>query len=343
MSRGLEPEFSSQPQRVGNAESRAVGVSVVIPAHNYAHYLLGAIASGLAQTHRELEVIVIDDGSTDDTRAIVAQQPDPRVRYIWQENAGLSAARNTGIHEARFPFVAFLDADDLWLPSLLADVMRQFAQLSDSFALVATNSFRMDSAGAHVESRYSAPEPDRELTARDFVLRNRPLSSSIVIRRDVFAKCGDFDTSLRSSEDRDMWIRAAKRYRVWFIGQPLALIRRHSGNMSKNAARMMHNSRAVLRKAWSSAAVSHADIPFWLRAWSVHYFQIAWTHFDEGLRLRPLAYLTTSVLLYPIFLRPGRITERPLFRLRTLARFLLTAPAKVTAPPAVEGAFPRTR
>ncbi len=199
------------------------GVSVVIPAHNYAHYLPGAIASVLAQTHRALEVIIVDDGSTDDTRAVVAKDRDPRVRYLWQQNAGLSAARNTGIHAARMPFVAFLDADDCWLPDLLTAVVGQFVLMAPEFALVATNCARIDADGNPVEMRRFSEELDRELTARDFVLRNRPLSSSIVVRRDVFVRHGGFDTSLRSSEDRDMWIRLAMQHRFFFLGERLRL------------------------------------------------------------------------------------------------------------------------
>ncbi len=336
MSRGSAPFF--QPIQVPGIGAESLGnpddacVSVVIPAHNYAQFLPGAIASVLAQTHRSFEILVIDDGSTDSTRAVVAHETDPRVRYLWQENAGLSAARNAGIRAARMPFIAFLDADDSWLPDFLAEVMRKFAELDENFALIAANTARIDTAGHPLASRRSSPQNDRELTTRDFVLRNRPLSSSIVARREVFERHGGFDSSLRSSEDRDMWIRIATHRRVWFIGRPLALIRRHPGNMSKNATRMKRNSRTVLRKAFSARAVPRSDISFWLRAWSVHFFQIAWTHFDEGRRTRALAYMLGSLVLCPFFLQPQRINEPPLFRLRALAKFLVSRGSKSAIP-----------
>ena len=310
------------PSRPDSADPRAV--SVVIPAFNYAHYLPQAIASVLAQTHGALELLLVDDGSTDGTRAVVAAITDPRLRYVWQENAGLSAARNTGIREARHPFIAFLDADDLWKPDFLATVLRQFAALPEEFAAVATGTIRMAASGLPSTAPGYNASHTCELTVRDFCLRNQPLSSSIVLKRHVFAECGGFDTTLRSSEDRDMWIRlTARGHRFYLIGEPRACIRRHPQNMSKNAARMKQNSQRVLTRAWRHGVVSRLALPFWLRAFAIHYSLVAWTHFDDGLRARALLYLFTSVALWPFFLHPRRYYERPLFRLRALAHFLL--------------------
>ena len=310
------------PSRPDSHDPRAV--SVIIPAFNYAHFLPQAVASVLGQTHPALELLIVDDGSTDDTRAVVSAITDPRVRYIWQENAGLSASRNTGIREARHPFVAFLDADDMWKPEFLATVLARFAELSEDFACVATGTIRMDAAGQpSATSRYSSAHT-RELTVRDFCLRNHPLSSSVVVKRHVFAESGGFDTALRSSEDRDMWIRlTARGSRFFLIGEPGAFIRRHPKNMSKNAPRMKQNTQRVLTRAWQRGAVSRLAAPFWLRTFAIHYFLVAWTHFDDGLRLSALRYWLTSVALWPFFLRPGLVLEPPLFRLRALAHFLL--------------------
>jgi glycosyltransferase involved in cell wall biosynthesis len=300
------------------------GVSAVIPAFNYAHFLPAAIASVLAQNYSPLELIVVDDGSTDDTAAVVAAIADPRLRCIRQENAGLSASRNTGIRESRFPYVAFLDADDTWDPAFLAVVMKQFAELPEDFCAIATGTSRMD---AHGNPR-SVPDytalATGELTVRDFCMRNRPFSSSVVVKRHTFAKCGGFDAALRSSEDRDMWIRlTAHGHRFYYIDRPLAFIRRHPENMSKNAPRMKRNSQLVLARAWRAAVVPRLDVAFWLRAFSIHFFLVAWTHFDDGLHARALLYWLVSVALWPVFLNPRRVFEPPLFRLRALAHFLL--------------------
>ena len=308
--------------------ARAPGVSVVIPSFNYAHYLPQAIASVLAQTHAVIDLLIVDDGSTDSTRAVVAAIADPRLRYVWQENAGLSAARNTGIREARHAFIAFLDADDLWQPDLLATVLQRFAALPPAFAAIATASTRMDAAGQPRTAPEHTVRHTGEITVRDFCLRNRPLSSSVVLKKHVFADCGGFDPTLRSSEDRDMWIRlTARGHRFFFLEQPLAFIRRHPQNMSKNAPRMKQNSQCVITRAWRSGAVSRWAAPFWLRVWAIHYFLVAWTHFDDGLRARALRYWLLSVALWPVFLRPRRVFEQPLFRLRALRHFLLPARA----------------
>ncbi len=301
----------------------ADAVSVVIPAYNYAHFLPDAIASILEQTHPAYEIIVVDDGSKDNTREVVARFTDPRVRYVWQQNAGLSAARNTGIAQARTPFVAFLDADDQWFPGFLSAVVERFQALEKRYGLVATATTRMDQSGQKLPPPRRVFSLSGTLTPRDFIMRNRCLSSSIVARRAVFDECGFFDTTLRSSEDRDMWIRITTKYGFWLIDEPLGYIRRHGDNMSKNAPRMKQNSGTVMVKAWRAGAVSRWDVPFWLRAFSVHYFQIAWTHYEAGYRARAFQYLATSVALWPVFLKPAQVFEPPLFRLRALAHFVL--------------------
>jgi len=297
-------------------------VSVIIPSYNYAHYLRQAVDSVLSQTHSALEVIVVDDGSTDCTQEICAQVTDPRFRWIRQDNAGLSAARNTGIRESRYSLVAFLDADDRWDPTFLATVVSEMDRLGPAFVAVSTATMRMDADGNPL------PPPRRnflrsgELTVSTFCLRNRPLSSSVVMRSQVFKEFGGFDTGLRSSEDRDMWIRlTARGQRFYYLDAPLAIIRRHPQNMSKNAPRMKQNSGMVLRRAWDAGVVPRRHLSFWLRVAGIHYFVVAWTHFDDGMWVRAWRYLLTSIVLWPFFLRPQRVAEPPLFRLRAMIHF----------------------
>ena len=312
-------------------------VSVVIPAYNYGRYLRCAIDSALAQSFANLEVIVVDDGSTDDTPAIVRSCPDPRVRYLHQANAGLSAARNTGIREARAPFIALLDADDLWLPGMLAAAMERFASLPKEAGVVACASTRVDVDGRPIGGKAFFPSGDRWFTASEIVLQSRFMPSTVVARREAYAECGEFDTTLRSSEDRDMWIRIGMRFRIFHLGTPSVLIRKHGSNMSKHAERMRCNMRKVIGKAWSARVMPRWDLPFWLRVLSIFHFQNAWMRFDEQ---RPWAAVwdgVLSLLLWPWFPKPRELNEPPFFRMRGCGRFVLAGISTLRA-----GARPET-
>jgi glycosyltransferase involved in cell wall biosynthesis len=295
-------------------------VSVIIPAYNYADFLASAIQSVLRQDHPDFELLVIDDGSTDGTAALVAGLTDPRIRYVHQANAGLSAARNTGIRLARHPLVAFLDADDEWLPTHLSSAVAAFRRLDPSFALVAAGSARIDSSGNPL-SAYPLLPADREVPVSDIIIKTRFMPSSVVVRREVFEECGLFDTSLRSSEDRDMWIRVGKRHRVYQQAAISTRIRKHGNNMSKQADRMRTSMSIVIRRAYATEAVPHGRLSCWLQAWSLFFVQSAWMLYDAGRRLEAFRDSCLAFIVCPWPLRPADFSERPYFRLRALLRF----------------------
>lgn len=303
-------------------------VSVVIPAYNYIRYLPEAIDSALQQTLPPLEVLVIDDGSTDDTAQVVAARygQNPRVRYLHQPNAGLSAARNTGIRHARGEFIAFLDADDLWKPDFLKEVAACFSRLPEDFAFVATRSTLVDGSGALLPRKQILEDTDREITCAEILLKTRFSPSAVVVRRRIFAECGDFDTTLRSSEDRDMWIRITARHRALFSGRQLILFRRHGTGMSAHTDRMKQNIRRTFAKARQNPDITGLSPLFWLKVFSFFRFQTAWMYFEEGRRARALGDLLLSSLLWPCFGHTRRLNEPVCFRLRSLKHFL-TAPS----------------
>ena len=158
------------------------GVSVVIPCYNYGRFVNGAIDSVIRQTHAPLEIIIVDDGSTDHTREVVAAYGE-QVRYHYKANAGLSAARNTGIAAARCPFVAFLDADDEWLPGMLECILQAFESLPDEFALVACRSAIMDVAGNPLSLKQFNQNYPREIKVKDLLLKSRFQPSGAVVKR----------------------------------------------------------------------------------------------------------------------------------------------------------------
>lgn len=304
-----------------SVNSSSHGVSVVIPAYNYAHYLPAAIDSALRQEHADYEIVVVDDGSTDNTPEVVKQY-GARVRYIYQKNTGLPAARNTGIRAARFDYIGLLDADDVWLPTFLRLAMETFARLPPEFAIVACRSIYIDGNGTRLFTKRLDIALSKEITCRDIILKTRFSPSAVVVKKAALQEAGFFDETLRSSEDRDMWIRIAARHRVWLSHEPLVLVRRHPGNMSKHADRMKVNMCRVVQKAYQNRLVARKHWFFWLRVLSFYHFQVGWMYWDAcrpGLARRELAY---SFLLWPWFSNSSTLNEPKLFRLRALRRFL---------------------
>src|SRR5262245_40001432 len=187
---------------------RPDSVSVVIPTYNYASFVVQAVESALAQRWLgAMEVIVVDDGSTDDTCERLAPFRD-RIRYIRQRNQGLSAARNTGIRQARYEWIALLDSDDVWHPDKTR-VQLEAVGGNPSIGFVGTP------PGPIPDSRLPlrAAEAVRELGVRDFMVGTPLGPSSTMVRRRAFERVGFFDETLRSVEDRDMWLRLAAQYR----------------------------------------------------------------------------------------------------------------------------------
>ncbi|MBI5799333.1 MAG: glycosyltransferase [Verrucomicrobia bacterium] len=300
------------------------GVSVIIPAYNYARFLPVAVESCLKQDYPNFEVVVIDDGSKDNTREIMARYGPP-VRYVFQANAGLSDARNSGIREARFDHVAFLDADDLLRPNHLSVCMAALAQLPPDYALIGCDYAPIDIDGQPLAHAVHTAVSPGEVRLKDILMRTRFSPTGAVAKKEVFTQCGGFDTQLRSTEDRDMWIRIAARRRIWHVGQVLIEIRKHGNNMSNNADRMKNNMAAVLKKSYDAGVVPRSHFWFWLQVFSYWRFQTSLIY--NGIRqpLRAYRDLFISVLLWPFFLNPAANGNPPLFRLRAFLRFTLNA------------------
>lgn len=300
------------------------GVSVVIPAYNYAHFVGETIESVLAQTYPHFEVVVVDDGSTDNTAEVVAAfvDKDPRVRYVHQQNGGLPAARNTGIRNARFPLVAFLDADDLWTPDKLQAGVDAFADLGPDWGIVASFRQKITPDGQPIFQAAHGFGGDREVSVRDLLMRTQFSPSTVIARKACFEACGFFDESLRSVEDRDMWLRIAAKFRIMRLGQALTLVRDHPSSMSKHADRMKENFLLVWEKNRGSGILA-ADDPWWRRSRSFNCFQCAWMYHEAGSRWDAVRHIAQSIALYPIFPDAQKLGEPQFFRIRAALRFLL--------------------
>jgi glycosyltransferase involved in cell wall biosynthesis len=234
-------------------------VSIIIPAYNAARYLPAAIDSVLAQTYADWEIIVIDDGSTDGTRS-VAQSYGPnlgaRLRYVYQANQGVSAARNRGIREARGEFLAILDADDVWLPTRLA---RGVAVMDDSprVGLVHSRIGRMGPDGQIIYYRGFLAKYQSGMIARDlFTRRANILSATVLLRKRCLEDVGYFDETMQTCEDRDLWFRLAERYEVAYIDEILAHYRVDTGGATSHPDRMLKGQLFFVRKHYNRGACS---------------------------------------------------------------------------------------
>jgi glycosyltransferase involved in cell wall biosynthesis len=226
-------------------------ISAIIPTYNYGRFLRDAIDSALAQTYPPLEVIVVDDGSTDDTSRILAGYGD-RIRAIRQDNQGVGAARNTGIAAAKGEYLAFLDSDDLWMQRKLELELTRF-QADPALGLVHCGAESFDNDGNTRETLLSGLEgwvaPDLLCLEREVI--TTPGSGTMVPRR-VALEIGGFDPELQPSEDWDFCYRLASRYRVAYVPQVLVRYRLHGKGIHLNIPRMEQAMLKALTKAFRS-------------------------------------------------------------------------------------------
>ncbi|MDQ3438460.1 MAG: glycosyltransferase [Actinomycetota bacterium] len=222
-------------------------VSVVIPCYNQAHFLSEAIQSVLSQTYTDFEVVVVDDGSKDDTAQVSAgyAAKDSRVRLIEQENRGLAGARNRGLAESHGQYVAFLDSDDRLLEEALEVGVREL-EAHPGCAFVSGRYRPIDADG----ETYSVPRQAR--VGGDHylaLLRDNYISmpALVMYRRWVFDEVGDFDGSVDAAADWDLYLRVARRFPIYHHGEVVADYRWHGSNMTADPALMLRSTVSVLR------------------------------------------------------------------------------------------------
>jgi glycosyltransferase involved in cell wall biosynthesis len=218
-------------------------VSVIITCYNQGRFLADAINSVLQQTYQKIEIIIINDGSTDNTEEVSREWPN--ARYVSQSNQGLSAARNRGIEESHGEFLVFLDADDRLLPRALDSGVKAVIQRPDcAFAFGNYREITID--GTVID------EPKRTPESGDFysslLKRNCiEMHATVIYRRIVFEEVGVFDTSLKACEDYDFYLRVSRRLPIYHFAVQVAEYRQHNSNMSGDALLMLRYVLAVLR------------------------------------------------------------------------------------------------
>ena len=246
-------------------------ISVVIPAYRSAETIEAAIQSALHQTYGDLEVIVIDDGPADGTAERV-QACGGRVRYVRQEHAGPGAARNRGVAEARGSYVAFLDADDLWLPHKLEQQLEVVRREPDVDA-VQCSAYLVNDALEVVEAKRCRPDQD---TYQDVLqLRNLPaLCSTLLVRKSYFEAVGGFAVDL-TEEVWDLACRLVRHGTFRSVPEFLVLYRQHSGNRSREMGIFVESGFRALERVLSDPTLPPAIRRLESKIWARFYVMLA--------------------------------------------------------------------
>lgn len=209
-------------------------VSVVIPTYNRARYIGETVESVLAQTYDNIEIIVVDDGSTDDTRRVLKPYQE-HIIYIYQENQGPSVARNTGIMKSTGPYIAFLDSDDLWMPEKL-EIQVAYLNEHPEVGLVHCDFLlQVENPNGPVLKKwpYANNWPSGYVLPFMFV-QSMIGTSSVVTRRECFDVAGLFDPRFFGPEDYHLWLRIARHYPITYLDKPLSIYRHHGENLTTN-------------------------------------------------------------------------------------------------------------
>jgi glycosyltransferase involved in cell wall biosynthesis len=233
-------------------------VDVVVPAYNAAAYIEDALASVLAQGPCVASLIVVDDGSRDDTVALVeafgARHPELRVTCLRQANAGPSAARNRGLAAASAEFVALLDADDRWHPDKLARQLAVFdAEPFPRLGVVYCDYGVMSLEGKPIPNAGFRLDPTVRGQVSTRLLHANLIAgsaSAVLVRRSCLQDVGFFDDQLVCAEDWDLWLRLAQHYAFDYVHDVLVWLRQHPSNSQKNESRMLGGELLFLNKLW---------------------------------------------------------------------------------------------
>jgi glycosyltransferase involved in cell wall biosynthesis len=213
-------------------------VSIVTPVYNAAQYLAAMLESVQAQTWNSYEHLIVDDCSTDNSREIVRhyQREDSRIKLLSQvTNGGPARARNLGIGEASGNFIAFLDADDIWMPEKLERQMAVFRNYP-KIGLVGTSRSVIDTHGDYLDEKKEKNKSCwGKIDVAEYLLDRIPLvTSSVMVRKKCLEKCGVFNEDYPPCEDFDLWLRIVQQYEVGVLEDVLVSYRSHSGGISRN-------------------------------------------------------------------------------------------------------------
>lgn len=272
-------------------------VSIVIPTYNRVDFLPKAVQSVLNQTYRDWEMIIVDDGSIDNTEEVANGYKESRIRYIAHKyNLGISASRNTGIKNSRGEYIAFLDSDDEWFPEKISRQMNIFQKEDSKCGVVCTGGYKIK--GNQIMSIMSIKSIPINLDSfyERFLFENFIWISSVLVKKECFEKVGLFDENLKSCEDWDMWIRIAKYYQFIFLETPLIKYVIHPGQKSENLLDKINARKRILFK-YQDELKNRKFV------YSHHYYKIGNLCCLSGKIREGRKYLFKGILVYPFCLK----------------------------------------
>lgn len=269
-------------------------VSVIIPTYNRAQYIAEAIDSVLNQTYQDFEIIIVDDGSTDNTKEIIKPYLDDysnKIRYFYQKNKGISAARNMAINKAREDYIAFLDSDDRWLPEKLEKQMKVIKDENINFvysAMYVENNGRMT-------NRIIPANP-----ATDFLgllTKNQSIAmATTIIKKEYITKTGMFDETLTVSVDYDLWLRVLLKYKVKYLKEPLTIYREHADNITKNIENVKKSGIVICQKLLKNSEIPKKIIK---RKLSSEHYMLGKIYYDKKQYKNASTEIKNAIYAYP--------------------------------------------
>ncbi len=323
MSNQLSDSRSSQSSVVCPPSSDpAPRISVIMPAYNVADTIEQALDSVVDQTFKDLEIIVVDDCSADDTVEVVKRwigsqgQACHRIVEL-KENKGPSGARNAGIRDARGQWIAFLDADDAWLPWHLEDALRVFSLFSEAVLTTAQVCFDWDQI---IECEDISANICQEVVMADFVNGNPVGTSTVVVKKHALNKLGGFDEQFRGPEDMDCWMRVATIGRIMKYNSMVARYRERVGSLSLDAVKFLPEVLRVYEKAFGEGGALHEYRQLHRKAIATQQVSAAWMCLMANERLRGVKLVVQSWITWPGGL--GVRKNNPYWRLSLLLKIL---------------------
>ncbi len=271
-------------------------ITVIVVNYNYGRYLGECVDSILAQTYPNMEVFIVDDGSTDCSLSVLEPYRN-RVRIIQQKNKGVSNARNAGILESRGQWIAFVDSDDAWRPEKLQEQSKYFGD--SAVGMVFCGVEYVDDSGLCLG--YTFPEVATDILPQ--LVTFAPLTiaggSTAVVRAECLRDLRGFDDSLSTAADLDMWTRIAAQYKIRAVTAPLVKCRRHSSSMSLNVTLFERDNYRLLTKAFSDpscARIYHLR----RRSFGRFYMILAGSYFRQRQWPRAICSASKALLWWPL-------------------------------------------